>query len=387
MHGLTASNVAAWTQRPDLRAFLFVPGEFIAPRAGCALRRFTALLISACIVALVQGCDRGPERVVLRGATMGTTWSVIYRDVDGVEAKSLQGELEAELVAINDVLSTYIPQSEISRLNAAQGDVRTELSERFASVLDEALVLGRLTSGAYDVTVGPLVELWGFGARDFSGAVPSDEALQGALARVGSERLAWAPSTRILEKPAGMRIDLSSIAKGYAVDRLSDLLAARGVMNSLVEIGGELRARGQRPEGGPWRLAVESPDPGQSRFVDALSISDAAVATSGDYRNYFEVDGRRYSHLVDPRTGFPVTHELVSVTVVNPSCMTADALATALIVMGLEAGLELAESEGIAAHFVTRDGEGLAVHYTEPFEQYRQAAVMAEDRGSAAENG
>ena len=348
----------------------------LRPSIACRFGvRWLGLLLSALLLA---ACEGAPERVVLRGGTMGTTWSVVYRNAQDQDPAALEAAIERELEAVNQALSTYIADSEISLVNAAEGPLRQELSERFAAVLDAALSVGDMTAGAYDITVGPLVELWGFGARDFSGSVPSDEALEAALAAVGAARLAWDAETGVLEKPQGMRIDLSSIAKGYAVDRLSELLMARGITDSLVEIGGELRARGQRPEGGPWRLAVESPDPAQSRFVDALAISDAAVATSGDYRNYFEVDGRRYSHLVDPRTGFPVDHELVSVTVVHRDCMIADALATALIVMGLEAAQTLADAEGLAAHFVTRDGEGLAVHYTPEFEQYRQAAGTAE---------
>jgi len=347
------------TQRPDTRALFFV-------------RRLQAVLLLALLV--LAGCERASDRVVLRGATMGTTWSVIYADPGGVDPADLQRDLEEELRAINDVLSTYIPSSEISRLNAAPGPVTATLSERFATVLDRALTIGRWTSGAYDVTVGPLVELWGFGRRDFSGAVPAAESRERARAAVGAHRLEWDADSRTLVRPADMQIDLSSIAKGYGVDLLAELLTARGVKNALIEIGGELRALGQRPEGGAWRLAVESPDPNQTRFVDALAVTDAAVATSGDYRNFFEVDGRRYSHLVDPRTGFPVDHELVSVTVVDDTCMTADALATALIVMGLEDGLALARDRELAAHFVSRAGEGLAVHYTPQFEAYRQAA-------------
>ena len=336
--------------------------RFISRALATLLLLFTAVL---------AGCEQAPERIVLRGATMGTTWSVAYGGGEGLEAETARELIEEELVVINDVLSTYLPDSEISRLNTTAGDADVQLSERFAEVLDSALAWSRATDGAYDVTVGPLVELWGFGAADFTGEVPSPDAIETARSSVGADRLVWDANTRRLQRPAGIRIDLSSIAKGYAVDRLSELLAGQGVTSSLVEIGGELRARGERPEGGAWRLAVESPDPSESRFIDALSVINASVATSGDYRNYFEVDGRRYSHLVDPRTGFPVTHELVSVTVVHDQCMVADALATALIVMGLEDALALAEERGMAAHFVTRDGDGLAVHYTEAFKPYR----------------
>lgn len=339
-----------------------------------------AALAGLALLCLLASCGDRSERVVLRGATMGTTWSLVYRDTGQVGREALRELIETELVAINAVLSTYLPASEISLLNGTEGLVEVVLSEHFATVLDAALAIGQRTGGAYDVTVGPLVDLWGFGAGEYRGEVPAAASIDAARAAVGQDRLSWDVASRRLVRPAGMRIDLSSIAKGYAVDRLSDLVAERGIDDALVEIGGELRARGERPEGGPWRLAVESPAPELARFVEALSLSDdVAVATSGDYRNYFEVDGRRYSHLVDPRTGYPVDHELVSVTVVAASCMEADGLATALIVLGLEEGLALARADGIAAHFVTRDGDDLAVHYTQQFDAHRQASM----RGAA----
>jgi len=341
-----------------------------------------SLFVLPCILllALLSSCDSGPQRVVLQGATMGTSWSVIYAagraDAQGAAKSNSPAELqlliERELEAINQSLSTYIPDSEISVLNAATADSPVHLSTRFATVLDAALAVGRLTDGAYDVTVGPLVELWGFGAETRAPGPPDDLAINSAMNFVGAHRLSWDASSSTLRRPVGMRVDLSSIAKGYAVDQLSEALAARGIVDSLVEIGGELRASGHRPEGGPWRLAVESPDPAQARFIEALSVSNAAVATSGDYRNFFEYDGRRYSHLVDPRTGYPVAHELVSVTVIDPSCMTADALATALLVLGLEGARDLAEELGLAAHFVARGQDALEVHYTPAFESYRQ---------------
>ena len=333
--------------------------------AFCAL-----LLIGLCLSA----CERGPHREVLSGATMGTSWSVIYAAAADIDAspKALQALVEDELLQINQALSTYIADSEISQVNALPNDEPVVLSPRFALVLEEALAVGQLTDGAYDVTVGPLVDLWGFGASSRTSEPPAASAISAAKALVGAGQLSWDASSSTLRRPGGMRIDLSSVAKGYAVDRLSELLAERGIVDSLVEIGGELRASGQRPEGGPWRLAVESPDPAQARFIEALSVSNVAVATSGDYRNFFEHQGRRYSHLVDPRTGYPVAHELVSVTVVDASCMRADALATALLVLGLDRAISLAEEQGIAAHFVSRGESALEVHYTSRFAAYRQ---------------
>jgi thiamine biosynthesis lipoprotein len=191
---------------------------------------------------------------------------------------------------------------------------------------------------------------------------------------VGFERLGWDPERRRLQRPAGMEIDLSSIAKGYAVDRVLEILRENGVTRALVEIGGELRTMGGRPEGGPWRLAVESPLPGAPRALEALAVTDGAVATSGDYRNFFVVDGTRYAHIVDPRSGYPVAQELLSVTVIDDSCMLADAWATALIVLGREAALALAGEQGLAAYLVSVDDGDLAVDYTPAFSAYFAAA-------------
>lgn len=327
------------------------------------------------LLACLFGCTDGPTREVLRGSTMGTTWSVIYAANDNADRELLNKQMTRELESINQSLSTYIRESEISRLNAMPDQTPVELSDHFSLVLSEALDISEVTAGAYDVTVGPLVDLWGFGPGEFTDAVPSSAAIRGALARVGSGKLRWQPDSKQLSRPPGVRVDMSSIAKGYAVDRLTEILREQGIDSALVEIGGELRAIGGRPEGGAWRLAVESPEPSEGRFIEALNVENMAVATSGDYRNYFEVDGVRYSHLVDPRTGYPVTHELVSVTVVDANCMRADALATALIVLGLDDAMALAERLDLAAYFVSRSAEQLEVHYTSSFGVYLHRAA------------
>lgn len=319
-------------------------------------------------LGLFSADDGAADRVVLRGATMGTSWSVIYSASAEVSEEALMASIQSRLEEINASLSTYIDESEISTLNRGELPSPVQLSEDFGRVMDVALVTSQLTGGAYDVTVAPLVDLWGFGPRDFDGTLPTVDAIDEARKSVGFSRLGWRSKERLLELPAGMSVDMSSVAKGYAVDQLADLLMQAGIESMLVEIGGELRAHGERPEGGSWRIAVESPEPTEGRFVAALEVRDRAVATSGDYRNFFEVDGVRYSHLVDPRTGSPVTHELVSVTVVHTSCAVADAMATALIVMGLGDARALAEREGLAAYFVTTTMAGLQVHSTSHFE-------------------
>lgn len=353
------------------------------PRAG-------AVVLGLCLALLLAGCSREGQRRELRGGTMGTTWSVVYADPGAAAARpeTLQARIEAELEAVNAAMSTYLPDSEISRFNAraaaAQEPVSLRLGPAMAQVLDRALAIGDATGGAYDVTVGPLVELWGFGAGGGREVPPTDAEIAAARARVGAGRLEWDAATRRLRAPPGLRLDLSSIAKGYAVDRLVRVLGEAGVQRMLVEIGGELRAQGERPGGGPWRLAVESPRPAAQRFIGALAVEDAAVATSGDYRNYFEVDGERYSHLVDPRSGRPVSHDLVSVTVIHPQCMVADAWATALIVLGREEALRLAQQRQLAALLVARDGEELALDYTPQFAGYLQRG--ADDPAAAGEN-
>lgn len=316
---------------------------------------------------------------------MGTTWSIIYAEPASpfdLNPQELQVLIEKELLVINQALSTYISDSEISSINADEtSNAGVVVSPMFAKVFEEALAVSDLTDGAYDVTVGPLIDLWGFGVRAKAPSPPTRAQIDTARTNVGIHRISWDLEASVLSKPPGMGIDLSSIAKGYAVDQLSRLVNAQGITSSLVEIGGELRAAGERPEGGPWRLAVESPDPSQLRFIEALSVGDASVATSGDYRNFFEFEGKRYSHLVDPRTGYPVAHDLVSVTVIDTQCMRADALATALLVLGLEAAMSLAESRDIAAHFVSRDGDQLKVQYTQAFEPYRQSTAAAQGPG------
>ena len=329
-----------------------------------------ALSLAAAVLFCLSGCSPESARSTLRGATMGTTWSVVYRDQAVPPSEQLMAAIELRLREINAAMSTYLPDSEISRLNRGDLAPSERLSEDFVRVLGLALEVSRLTKGAYDVTVGPLVDLWGFGPEPFTGTVPAPDAIEQARSLVGSDGVTWHPAARHVSLTDGMRVDMSSIAKGYAVDELVELLQGLGVEDMLVEIGGELRARGERPEGGAWLLAVESPVPSEGRFVTALSVTDEGVATSGDYRNYFEIDGKRYSHLVDPRTGAPVDHELVSVTVVHKQCAMADALATGLIVMGLEEAYELARNEELAAYFVTYGADGLAVHSTPEFERY-----------------
>jgi len=247
------------------------------------------------------------------------------------------------------------------------------VSPRFAEVLEAALAIGAASGGAYDVTVAPLVDLWGFGAEGPRDGIPDPAALAATRARVGQEKLDWDPGSRWLDKRAAIALNFSSIAKGYAVDRVAAILEAAGFADYLVEIGGEMRVAGLSPRGDAWRVAVERPEAGTRAVARGIELSDRAIATSGDYRNFFTVDGERYSHLIDPRSGAPVTHDVVSVTVVDESCMVADGWATALAVLGREAALEVAAKAGLAVYLLAREGEGFEEYSSPAFAPYLAA--------------
>jgi thiamine biosynthesis lipoprotein len=326
-------------------------------------------LFFAVAALLLLGCA-GEEPVLrLEGPTMGTRWHITLHPTP-TDAQNLQPAIESLLQTINQSMSTYIPDSEISRFNALPAGESMQVSVEFAEVLDAALQIGTLSEGAYDVSVGPLVELWGFGAGDSPLQAPAAEQIDALRASVGQQQLGWDRATSTLSKPVAMRLDFSSIAKGYAVDRLAALLDARGVRNYLVEIGGEIRVAGKSPRGDHWRVAVEQPRLDRRDVAMGLSLSGGAVATSGDYRNFLLLDGERYAHIIDPRTGRPVTHELVSVTVLHPQCMYADALATALTVLGREAALALAERESLPVYLISREGDELVRHASPAFAPY-----------------
>jgi thiamine biosynthesis lipoprotein len=320
------------------------------------------------MLATLAGCARAPEPVKLAGATMGTTWHVTY--VPGeqpVDPAGVQRAVQAQLDAVNASMSTYRTDSEISRINAGPVGASVALSDGFLNVLRVALDVGQRSGGAYDVTVGPLVNLWGFGPGEQVTEPPAPRAVKQALQRVGQQHLALQGNA--LTRQVDAYLDFSSLAKGYAVDRVAQALAGMGLRDFLVEVGGEMRLSGSSPRGTPWRIAIERPEAG-GRMVDTgLDLTDIAIATSGDYRNFFEVDGRRYSHTIDPRDGYPVAHGLVSVTVLHEQAVYADAWATALSVLGQQAEA-VAEEQGLAVYLIFRV-EGELVHsHTRAFAPY-----------------
>ena len=314
-----------------------------------------ALLLAFCCLAACSG--ERPQQ--LGGRIFGTTWSATYQHApDDLSAEAVKTEIESAFELVNQSMNHYDPESLISDFNQLPPGEPIEVDWDFAYVLTAALALGEATGGAYDVSVSALSDLWGFGPNGPT-RLPTQGEIDVALSQVGASQLEWQPETRTLAKRVpNLKLDFSSLAKGYAVDLAADALDELGLEHYMLEVGGEVRVRGQSPRGGDWRIAVERPDPTARGSVQtALSVSDTGIATSGDYRNFFESEGRRYSHLIDPQRGYPIQHDVVSVTVVHGSAMMADAWATALIVLGSEKAMVLAEERRLAVYLLKRSGD------------------------------
>ncbi|WP_254918378.1 FAD:protein FMN transferase [Cobetia sp. QF-1] len=330
------------------------------------------------LALLVAGCENSsnPELHRFAGPIFGTGFHVsVVGDLDADEVADLK---QASVEALNKVdwqMSTYKDTSELSKLNQAPVDVPVTLSDDLAHVLSEAQDVGNRSDGAFDVTVGPAVNLWGFGPDARLDKAPSDAQIAEALAKVDHLALELDGNTVIKRKP--VYTDLSGIAKGFGVDRVADALEAKGIENYLVEVGGEIRVKGEKPGGKPWRIAIEAPKSFERSVQRIINPGNAAVATSGDYRNYFEQDGVRYSHTIDPRTGRPIQHRLASVTVITPNCSTADAWATALNVLGADKAMATAKRENIAAYFIVKTKDGFEQSWSPAFAPYLKDAPVA----------
>ncbi|MGR9100354.1 MAG: FAD:protein FMN transferase [Gammaproteobacteria bacterium] len=317
------------------------------------------------LVFLLSGCQQPTEKVadysfVHGGWTMGTSFSIKVPALpDGVASEALKQRVDAVLSEINGAMSTYLEDSELSKINRSLTGEWQKLSPALFTVISEAQRISRLSGGAFDVTVGPLVNLWGFGPDKMVTEPPPAAEVAHRLRQTGYQELELNPESSALRKTnPSIYLDLSALAKGYAVDRVADLLEAEGISDYMVEIGGELRLKGRKSDRSLWRIAVEKPAADRRMIQKILPISDIAIATSGDYRNFFEENGVRYSHTIDPRTGYPIKHKLASVTILSHTAMEADALATALMVLGPEEGYALAEKEDIAALLIVKHKDG-----------------------------
>jgi FAD:protein FMN transferase len=284
----------------------------------------------------------------LGGQTMGTTWSLRLDNPRMLALEKVRETVAAALARVIEQMSHWDPASDISRFNRAPAGSRHVLPKEFAEVMACAFHWARASAGAIDPTVGPLVACWGFGPDADENGLPSPETLAAARALAGWQQLAFDEASTALLQPGGVTLDLSGIAKGFAVDHGVEALRELGLTDLLFEIGGELRGIGRRPDGQPWQVLVD----GESGAMQRVALADMAIATSGDRWHRREHEGRRWSHTIDPRTGEPVAHALASVTVLHAQCMQADALATVLTVLGPDEGLAFAERHDVAALFV-----------------------------------
>ncbi len=302
------------------------------------------------------------------GRTMGTTYAIKIANAPDSLPEDWRLKVDAELRLVNDQMSTYLESSELSRFNRSDSTDWFAVSADTAAVVSYALEVSRQTEGAFDVTVAPLVNAWSFGPDERTHVVPSGDQIKQIRGQIGYQHL----EARM--EPPGLRkaipvltVDLSAIAKGHGVDRIVELLVSLGAEHVFVEIGGEVRVAGGRVDR-PWGVGIQQPDGAPSEVLTALPMSDGAIATSGDYRNFFDVGGQRYSHTIDPRSGKPVAHPLASVSVRANNCMMADAWATAINVLGPEAGLDTARRLNLDVMLIVREGDRYQVTRTGVFD-------------------
>ncbi|MEH6472878.1 MAG: FAD:protein FMN transferase [Halopseudomonas sp.] len=332
--------------------------------------RIAALL--ALTTALLTGCADGDPRVAvhaLSGTTMGTSYHIKVVAPSTLDKAALNQRIQSVLDRIELRMSTYRDDSELSRFNQAEPGTAFSVSAETAQVVALGIEVSQQTAGAFDTTVGPLVNLWGFGPDPRNTQAPEAELILQSLQQVGYQAIEVDQAATTLLKREPRYLDLSAIAKGYAVDQVAELLEAE-FNGYMVEVGGELRLHGVKPDGQRWRIAVETPDSSTREIQRVIEVGNNAIATSGDYRNYFEQDGVRYSHTIDPVTGRPINHRLASVTVVDRSCARADAMATAMMVLGDEKGLALAEQLGLHALFIVKSDDGFIETQTTSFGQF-----------------
>lgn len=323
-------------------------------------------LVLVTVATLLSACseNKAPAGTVERieGSTMGTTYHVSWVGEDQQNDK-IKGLVDQRLIEINKIMSTYDPESELSRINKGMYDTDDDgwirLSSELFSVLNMSRTIYEGSQHRFDITVGPLVNAWGFGPGEHHDEPLSQDEINNLMAQVGSDKFELDTTGQRIRLHSRLYLDLSAIAKGWGVDQVASLLDQQGIHSYLVEIGGELVIRGKKPDGSNWRIAVERPTDGiNDRSVQlALEPGDRGVATSGDYRNYFEKNGVRYSHTIDPMTGRPISHGLASVTVIAANCAMADGWATALNVAGPELAMTIAEQQKLAVYLIVRDGD------------------------------
>ncbi len=335
-----------------------------------------AWLVIITSIFFVVACDNNTARtsaVTLNGLTMGTTYTVkINESGRNNDPVLIKKSIDNLLEDLNAKMSTYLPDSELSRINQSGSADWINISDDLYAVIETAINISNLSGGTFDITIGPLVNLWGFGPVEKQDIIPDDGLIQTTLLDTGIGKIHLNDTNRAIKKDrANIYLDLSGIAKGYAADQIAQLLREQfAIYNYLVEIGGEIQAKGVNPDNQAWRIGIEKPVSTQRAVERIISLDNSGMATSGDYRNYFEENGIHYSHIIDPRTGKSVNHQLVSVTVLHAESMIADAWATALQVLGPEKGMELANSLDLPVFFIVKKQNGFSEIMSASFKQY-----------------
>lgn len=332
------------------------------------------------IVILLAGCDNtsapaAPKAqvTVLDGKTMGTFWRVSVVGLDQNRVEELRQKVQTLLDGDDQLLSTWKHDSALMRFNHSQSTTPWPVSEGMADIVTESLRIGQKTQGAMDITVGPLVNLWGFGPDKQPVKTPTQAQIDAAKARTGLEKLTVinrAGQQYLQKSIPDLYVDLSTVGEGYAADHLARLMTEEGISRYLVSVGGALVSRGMNGEGQPWRVAIQKPTDRENAVQAIVDINGHGISTSGSYRNYYELDGQRISHVIDPQTGRPITHKLVSVTVIAPTALEADGWDTGLMVLGTEKAQQVVREQGLAVYMIMKEGDGFTTWMSPQFRAF-----------------
>nr|WP_154324711.1 FAD:protein FMN transferase ApbE [Pantoea sp. 201603H] len=332
-------------------------------------------LFLACL--MLASCDEKNNNVgeplVLEGKTMGTYWRVSLASVDHARALALRTLIQQQLDADDGELSTWKNNSALSRFNQYRGDRPQPISENMADIITQALRIGKETHGAMDITVGPLVNLWGFGPDKQPNKIPRQADIDAARSLTGLQHL------KVIQRAEGqwlqkdlpaLYLDLSTVGEGFATDHLARLMEQEGINNYLVSVGGAVLTRGKNAQNKPWRVAIQKPTDKENAVEEIVDLQGHGISTSGSYRNYYELEGKRLSHVIDPRTGRPIEHKLVSATVIATTALEADGWDTGLMVLGTEKAMQLARQQKLAVYLITRQGDSFSHWMSPQFEAF-----------------
>ncbi|WP_145599781.1 FAD:protein FMN transferase ApbE [Yersinia frederiksenii] len=337
--------------------------------------RFAQGLLLSALFSLLTACHDAETRqqIDIEGKTMGTFYSVKVSGATTPDPHQLQQEIDALLEQANDDISTYRKTSVLSRFNQYRGTEPQLITQGMADIILQAQRIGRDTDGAMNITVGPLVNLWGFGPEKQPINIPTQDQIERARQQVGLQHLKLISDNRgewLQKDLPDLYVDLSTMGEGYGVDLLVNMMMRKGITNYLVSVGGAVSSRGVNGQGRPWRVAIQKPTDQENAVQALVDLQGYSISTAGSYRNYFEQGGLRYSHVLDPATGRPINHKLVSATVIATTALEADGWDTGLMVLGTEKALKLAEKKGLAVYLITKTDQGFTAVMTPQFKAF-----------------